>query len=108
MAEQFDNGVRSAVRPPTYWLNFAAGAIVVALILSRLGFIWAEVAGYLVASFGAVGMLVMFRRNDMVASRSPYYAPIAKVDLWQKAIGVAVIVACAACAWPIATSLARG
>ena len=100
--------VPSAVRPPVVWLWATGGAIVLAVLLSRTGSVWLEFAGYLVASFGAVGMLVMFRMGKMKASESPYYVPLKGIGLWTRVLGALVLLSCALCSWPIATSLARG
>lgn len=97
-----------AVRPPVVWLWAAGGAIVLALVLSRTGSVALEFLGYLIASFGAVGMLVMFRVGKMKASQNPYYVPVKAIGLWTRILGGAVLLACALCSWPIATSLARG
>ena len=97
-----------AVRPPVVWLWAAGGAIVLALALSRTGSVALEFLGYLIASFGAVGMLVMFRVGKMKASQNPYYVPVKAIGLWTRILGGAVLLTCALCSWPIATSLARG
>lgn len=103
-----ENSVQDAVRPPAQWLWASAGAIAAALILSRLGQFWTSVLGYLTASFGAVGLIAVFRLQDRTARRSPYYSPVSALKRWEKVLGVAVLLACIGCAWPIATTLARG
>ena len=96
-----------AVHPPQRWLILASGFVGAAFLMALFGPLWMAILGYLLASFGAVGLVAKFRWDDRLARRSPYYSPNQRLRSLQKVLGAAIIVSCFACVIPIAQELAR-
>jgi hypothetical protein len=109
MIEEFDDVVAPivAVHPPQQWLYTACGLVAAALIMALFGPLWMAILGYLLASFGAVGLVAKFRWDDRLARRSPYYSPNQRLRSLQKILGAAIIFSCTVCVIPIAQELAR-
>ena len=96
-----------AVHPPQHWLGLSVLFAVIALVASLFGSVWMAVLGYLLASFGAVGMIAKFRWDDRIARQSLYYSPKSQLRSFQRFLGAAILISCALCALPIAAELAR-
>jgi hypothetical protein len=86
MIEEFDDVVSPivAVHPPQQWLYTACGLVAAALLMALFGPLWMAIFGYLLASFGAVGLVAKFRWDDRLARRSPYYSPNQRLRSLQK------------------------
>lgn len=94
------------VAPPTPLLVSAGIAALLSVALWLPGGIAFHVAGYVLATFVTLGLLAAFKRQDLAARQSPYYAPRPNLGTTTAAIAAVSVSAAIAHIWVIATFMA--
>jgi hypothetical protein len=93
-------------RPPVAILAAAAALTAVAALLWLPEMLTAHTAGYVISSFGTLGVLAAFKRVDLKRRQSPFYSPNPTLRRVELAIAVAAVALAVSHVWVIATFLA--
>jgi hypothetical protein len=96
----------SEATPPVGWLIAAAGTAFLSLLLWLPGSLLLHGVGYVLSTFITLGLLAGFKRQDLRARQSPFYAPRSNLGPMSVAVTILAVAGAMAHVWIITTFLA--
>jgi hypothetical protein len=101
--EPHDGNETSSVDPPVALLAAAGGTAVISLLLWLPGSLLLHGVGYALSTFITLGLLAGFKRQDLRARQSPYYAPRSNLGPISVTVTVLAVLGAMAHVWVLST-----
>jgi hypothetical protein len=98
-----DDAIETSVHPPVGLLTAAGATAVVTLLLWLPGSLLLHGVGYVLSTFVTLGLLAGFKRKDLRARQSPFYAPRSNLGPISVVVTVLGVVGAMAHVWVLTT-----